>query len=102
MTKTILVSGSSRGIGRSIAERLLSDGYQLSLGVRNPEALNGTCFDCDQVPCHPYDAVHRLGSTRQLRHGGGSMDSFIALAFFALHHFYFAMGKKTILMICGM
>ena len=40
MTKTILVSGSSRGIGRSIAERLLSDGYQLSLGVRNPEALN--------------------------------------------------------------
>ena len=56
MTKTILVSGSSRGIGRSIAERLLSDGYQLSLGVRNPEALNGTCFDCDQVLCHPYEA----------------------------------------------
>ena len=56
MSKTILVSGSSRGIGRSIAERLLSDGYQLSLGVRNPEALKGTCFDCDQVLCHPYDA----------------------------------------------
>jgi NAD(P)-dependent dehydrogenase (short-subunit alcohol dehydrogenase family) len=56
MAKTILVSGSSRGIGRSIAERLLSDGYQLSLGVRNPDVLNGTSLDCDQVLCHPYEA----------------------------------------------
>ncbi len=49
MTKVILVSGSSRGIGRSIAERLLSDNYQLSLGVRNPENLNGTSLDSDPV-----------------------------------------------------
>ena len=56
MTKVILVSGSSRGIGRSIAERLLSDNYQLSLGVRNPETLNGTSLDSDHVLRHSYEA----------------------------------------------
>ncbi len=35
MTRTILVTGSSRGIGRAIAQRLGSDGYQVVLHCRS-------------------------------------------------------------------
>lgn len=41
--RSALVTGGSRGIGRGIAERLLSDGYQVVVnGVREPEAVAGT------------------------------------------------------------
>lgn len=59
--RTILISGASRGIGRSIAERALRDGHRLSLGVRNPDALIGTVLDPslagdDRVQLVRYDA----------------------------------------------
>jgi 3-oxoacyl-[acyl-carrier protein] reductase len=39
-TRSALVTGGSRGIGRGIAERLLSDGYQVVInGVREPGAV---------------------------------------------------------------
>ena len=41
MQRTVLLTGASRGIGRSIAERLLNDGHRLSLGLRTPDALLG-------------------------------------------------------------
>ena len=40
--KVIMISGANRGIGRSITEKLLSENYRLSLGVRNPELLTET------------------------------------------------------------
>ena len=43
--RTILISGASRGIGRSIAERALKDGHRISLGVREPATLKGTILD---------------------------------------------------------
>ena len=52
-TRTVLISGASRGIGRAIAERLLADGHSLSLGVRNPAALRGTALDPEQAGCDP-------------------------------------------------
>ena len=54
--RTILISGASRGIGRAIAERLLAEGHRLSLGVRNPAALQGTALDHPRVLLHPYNA----------------------------------------------
>jgi NAD(P)-dependent dehydrogenase (short-subunit alcohol dehydrogenase family) len=45
MQRTLLISGASRGIGRAIAERALQDGHRLSLGLRRPEVLKGTCLD---------------------------------------------------------
>jgi len=38
-SRTVLISGATGGIGRAIAERLLSDGHRLSLGCRKPENL---------------------------------------------------------------
>jgi len=59
--RTLLISGASRGIGRSIAERLLADGHRLSLGLRDQQSLAGTALDpavagADRVLLHPYDA----------------------------------------------
>ena len=40
MTKrTVMISGASRGIGFAIAQRLLNDGHNISLGVRDPDRL---------------------------------------------------------------
>ena len=57
MQRKVLLTGASRGIGRSIAKRLLDDGHRLSLGLREPEALRGTELDVDGVTHHAYDAM---------------------------------------------
>ena len=62
MQRTVLLTGASRGIGRSIARRLLNDGHRLSLGLRDPEALRGTDLDVEKVLHHPYDASDPAGA----------------------------------------
>ena len=56
MQRTVLLTGASRGIGRSIPRRLLKDGHRLSLGLRDPQALRGTDLDVATVLHHAYDA----------------------------------------------
>lgn len=56
MQRTVLLTGASRGIGHSIARRLLNDGHRLSLGLRDPEALRGTDLDVEGVLHLAYDA----------------------------------------------
>ena len=58
--KVILISGANRGIGRQIAEKLLTEGYALSLGVRAPESLDDSNFsNHDRVLIHPYEATDK-------------------------------------------
>ncbi|KEF42237.1 MAG: short-chain dehydrogenase [Cyanobium sp. CACIAM 14] len=60
--RSLLISGASRGIGRAIAEKLLTEGHRLSLGVRDPSVLSkGSLGEAarhqpGRVLLHPYDA----------------------------------------------
>ena len=83
MQRTILITGASRGIGRSIAERLLRDGHRLSLGLRQPDQLDGTVLDHPDVHRVVYDAAdasaaEALVTAAERRWGG--MDTLIHCA----------------------
>ncbi|MFC4350729.1 SDR family NAD(P)-dependent oxidoreductase [Fodinicurvata halophila] len=51
-----LVSGASRGIGASIARKLVEDGWRVSLGARQPETLGKTLEAGSNVLHARYDA----------------------------------------------
>ncbi|MFL0791656.1 MAG: SDR family NAD(P)-dependent oxidoreductase [Prochlorococcus sp.] len=59
--RTAMITGSTKGIGRAIALRLLEAGHRLSLGLRSPQALTGSKLDpeisgAERVLTHPYEA----------------------------------------------
>ncbi|MEV6063251.1 SDR family NAD(P)-dependent oxidoreductase [Nocardia asteroides] len=45
MTRTALISGASRGIGRGIAERLARQNYSLTITARDPERLEAVAAE---------------------------------------------------------
>lgn len=58
--KTAMVSGGSRGLGAAFARRLLGEGWNVSVGARQPEqaqAAVGTAASPTNFVAHRYDAV---------------------------------------------
>ncbi|WP_246230344.1 SDR family NAD(P)-dependent oxidoreductase [Bradyrhizobium cytisi] len=47
-----MVTGASRGIGRAVADRLLSSGFRVSAGLRDPSRL----AESERLMTHRYDA----------------------------------------------
>lgn len=64
--RTIMISGANRGLGYAIARRLHADGFTVSVGARDVDALIETMAGCDdgRLLCHRYDALD-AGSDRE-------------------------------------
>jgi NADP-dependent 3-hydroxy acid dehydrogenase YdfG len=50
--RIVMVSGASRGIGRAVVERLLTSGFRVSAGLRDPSRL----AESERLMAHRYDA----------------------------------------------
>ena len=108
--RTILISGASRGIGRSIALKALEDGHRISIGARDLKAFKGTELDpnvtgAGRVLLNYYEAKSpdsaRVWINSTLEHFG-SFDSLINSAgVFRRTSFLFSMERKRTLKIYG-
>ena len=85
--RTVVITGSNRGIGAAVARTLIKQGQRLCLAVRDPKALSGTDLDPDLLPDRlmscPYDArvpedAQRVVDTALSRFG--SLDTLIHCA----------------------
>lgn len=63
--RVVMVSGANRGIGRAVAERLLAEGYSVSLGARRPATLAALADGPagDRALAHGYEAQERDSAT---------------------------------------
>ena len=75
--KRVLVTGSSRGIGRAVALRLAQDGYAVvTHAVRNADAARETAAECARISGQPeqpvlvFDLADRAATTAALEADG--------------------------------
>lgn len=64
MARVAMISGGGRGLGRAITERLLSDGWSVSLGLRDPTQADAIDASRDRLAAFPWDATDPDGAPR--------------------------------------
>lgn len=72
--KTALVTGSSRGIGRGIADLLRESGFSVVYSGTRPERPADLPEDCDYFPCDVSDAAQRRAVLRHVTDTRGRLD----------------------------
>lgn len=72
--KTALVTGSSRGIGRGIADLLAENGYTVVYSGARPERPADLPADADYVPCDIADAAQRRAAIGHVVEAYGRLD----------------------------
>jgi len=81
MTKTVVITGASAGIGAAIARRLGRDGNQIVLAARRAEALRDVAKDCDAGAITVVADVTRRADVERIRDEGlnayGAIDVWI-------------------------
>ena len=85
--RTVVITGSSRGIGAALARTLIQQGHRVCLAVRDPSSLLGTALDPSQDPVNliscSYDARVPVDAQRLVEKAlghFGSLDSLIHCA----------------------
>jgi|TARA_B110000238_G_C16127571_1_gene439925 NAD(P)-dependent dehydrogenase (short-subunit alcohol dehydrogenase family) len=57
MAKVVMISGGGRGLGAAITRKLLSEKWQVSLGLRDTNQVDAFEAGSDQLLAVPYDAT---------------------------------------------
>lgn len=57
MRRVVMVSGAGRGLGAAITEKLLADGWMVSLGLRDQSQSERFAAEPDRLMHAPFDAV---------------------------------------------
>lgn len=84
--RVAMISGASRGIGASIARKLLAEGWAVSLGMRTPETAEFSshpdvlvcrfdALDCESERIWVAETIARFGQLDGLVHNAGMMIS---------------------------
>ena len=72
--KTALVTGSSRGIGRGIADLLTANGYTVVFSSTQPERPAGLAQERDYICCNIADTAQREAAIRYVLERYGRLD----------------------------
>ncbi len=78
--RVALVSGASRGIGAAVAHHLAVGGWQLSLGMRKPEALDGIEEARCQLVTHDALQADETAWVEQAMQRFGRIDALVCCA----------------------
>ena len=72
--KTAIVTGSTRGIGRGIAEALQKGGYRVVFSGTRQEAPDHLPFDCTYIGCNIADSEQRAHLIQEIERRFGRID----------------------------